>query len=609
MIGLQVPLLTTAWVYFLLLIVLLRLANRQLYLDIEMSAAQDSVLSLSARERLMIGMLLLTFAIMHWQYLGWPLISNLDEPFLAHYELLQLLSFTSEADKKYLFFLVSAAVSVFFISIVMVRIPVHRESYVQTVQRFSILALILFIALTVWDYFIPMMSSRWGTMTRWPPIGTLISTFMQGTFGVSEVTARLPSLLFSLATGYFLYLIVRDISGRATDAILAVVFCLAAPVFFLYSHLDFREIGGVFFITAGVYYLLRYLRTEQLVDLVYVMIFISAGYLQRRTAAILIFIVLAAILVFIIIPGLKGRKFGALFHKIRTILLLLVITALIIMPWVFISQSVRPYIFHAGNFLIWKHLLAYPVLLPDVVGWPFLFFSVAGIVISIKTKSQAGAVAILWLVIAYILFTGDYPSWIPVPRFTVVIVPALGILAGLTFSRIRLKKFKYPVYLLLTLLAVMPLYAWKHDRPLTAIYPVSAITLSDVSYYPFNELVRSLNDRKLTNKVLLYPAYWQTPAKYYFKLYGMEDYSEINPSRQSKPVSVNELHEACIASRCGAVVLAFKASDKRSNVLFLTDISRQNVLENQIPGFDVVALYSHKKNWLALIVPETMTDN
>jgi hypothetical protein len=55
------------------------------------------------------------------------------------------------------------------------------------------------------------VGTRWGESPRWPPLGTLLEVFSFSVFGLGEASARVPSLVFFILTGVFLFrLVARD---------------------------------------------------------------------------------------------------------------------------------------------------------------------------------------------------------------------------------------------------------------------------------------------------------------------------------------------------------------------------------------------------------------
>ncbi len=597
----------TAWIYLLIVVALLKQANSYLNSENELSSLPIAH-RLQINEVLLIGIVLSTFVALHWKYLNWPFLSGPDEPIIALFQLIQVRNFLSDGFQFYLGLFVIATIALYAIANRMIKSHTAHLASRHVIQRFVLLSVILLLAMIVWSYLVTESNSSWGTMVRWPPVGTVFSLISQSIFGSNEFSARLPSLLFSLGTGFYLFLILRGISGNKAAAILAVVYCLSAPVFFHFSQLDFREVGGTFFMTAGVFYLIRHLDIRRPDDLVYAMICVALGYLERRTAVMLIFIIIGPILMFSVLPAIKNKAYEQLNHGIRFYLINLVLVTAAILPWMIISQEVRPYKFHFDNFLEWKYLAAYPALLPKVVGWPLLVFALTGAIYSIWVRSRAGIVAISWLIIAFILFTGDIPYYIPEPRFTVIVVPALAILSGVAFSQIRLIRYKNISYALILLVGLIPLASWKTDRPLLGIFPETASTLLDMPYYPFEDLILSLDKKPLNTGRLAFPAFWQSAASVYLKLHNIEGYTTRAVRHKAIPwneraKSIESLYHMCLKNNCDAVVLAFNMTKESSNVLFMTDITGQDILKKKIAKFNVVGLYSHKNNWLALLTP------
>ncbi len=94
-----------------------------------------------------------------------------------------------------------------------------------------------------------------------PPLFYLLEKFWAGLFGYTEVSLRFPSVLFSLATGYFVYLIGRKIKNEKV-AIWATVLFLFNPLIVYYSQEARMYMMATFFLTVSLYFLEKKLQTQ-----------------------------------------------------------------------------------------------------------------------------------------------------------------------------------------------------------------------------------------------------------------------------------------------------------------------------------------------------------
>lgn len=87
-----------------------------------------------------------------------------------------------------------------------------------------------------------------------PPLYYLFMKLWTNVFGYSEIALRMPSVLFSLLTGYVVYLI---------GGIWAVVFFLFNPLIIYYSQEARMYMLATFFLTAALYYFKKMLRIQK----------------------------------------------------------------------------------------------------------------------------------------------------------------------------------------------------------------------------------------------------------------------------------------------------------------------------------------------------------
>src|SRR3989338_10378273 len=81
-----------------------------------------------------------------------------------------------------------------------------------------------------------------------PPLYYLFMKLWTNFFGYSEIALRMPSVLFSLLTGYVIYLI---------GGIWAAVFFLFNPLIVYYSQEARMYMMATFLLTAGLYYFVK----------------------------------------------------------------------------------------------------------------------------------------------------------------------------------------------------------------------------------------------------------------------------------------------------------------------------------------------------------------
>ncbi len=89
-----------------------------------------------------------------------------------------------------------------------------------------------------------------------PPFYYLFMKFWTGIFGYLEISLRMPSVIFSLITGWIIYLIGKKIKNEKIG-FWASLFFLFNPLIIYYSQEARMYMMNVFFITGGLYYFLK----------------------------------------------------------------------------------------------------------------------------------------------------------------------------------------------------------------------------------------------------------------------------------------------------------------------------------------------------------------
>ncbi len=96
-----------------------------------------------------------------------------------------------------------------------------------------------------------------------PPLYYLFIKFWVSLFGISEIALRMPSILFSLLTGWVIYKISRLHQGSG-EAMWTAAFFLFNPLIIYYSQEARMYLMTTCLLTIGLYYLLTSLRVNEL---------------------------------------------------------------------------------------------------------------------------------------------------------------------------------------------------------------------------------------------------------------------------------------------------------------------------------------------------------
>ncbi|MHC4990493.1 MAG: ArnT family glycosyltransferase, partial [Planctomycetota bacterium] len=299
-----------------------------------------------------------------------------------------------------------------------------RDGPGRPIWPWALLAVVL--GLSLWAYLGSRggVSEALGNSVRWPPIGTLATGLSHALLGRTEIAARFPPIALYLLTGVYVFRIVAAAAGRSLG-VAAAIACLAMPVLFASGHLATREAGGAMVVTAGVFYMLRHLRTGNAYDLGLAALAVLVGYLQRRPAVVLLALLPGIAILARFVGGAPRPRLARGWRALWLYGGALVATVWAALPWPAIARTVRPYELTPGNWLDWELASAYARGFPAAIGWPATALAALGLGVAIWSRRTWQIAAVLWLLAVYVLFTTDDPFWVPPKRFVTLMTPAL----------------------------------------------------------------------------------------------------------------------------------------------------------------------------------------
>lgn len=154
-----------------------------------------------------------------------------------------------------------------------------------------------------------------------PPLYYFILKFWTSIFGYSEVSLRFPSILASLATGYFVYLIGKKLKNQ-NIGLWAAAFFLFNPLIIYYSQ-EARMYSLVcLFLTASLYFFICLIHQSSIINHKSVFLFNILSFISLSTHYSSIFF-LSTLFLYLIIKKKYRQLFSFLPGTILAIVLLL----------------------------------------------------------------------------------------------------------------------------------------------------------------------------------------------------------------------------------------------------------------------------------------------
>jgi len=560
--------------------------------------------------------LLLIFMVLlggfQMSYLSLPILSGPDEPIHISKKLWQWELYSS-IPKRELFSFLGGHVALTFV-LASIAIPFKTQNssiIIKKIIRFMPVAAVFVLPVIL--YFViyqgVQLPIELGTDKRWPPLGTILGVLSFSILGANEVAARFFPCVFYCGTGFIIFSFIKtDLGWKA--GVVGLVVCLTSPLFFAYGHLDFRELGGVFFMLLGSYNLLLYVKRGQSRYLVYLVFAVIAGYFERRPAAILFFVAVLICLMYQFSEWVvKNKLFSRVLKSLLAQISFAVVVVYAVFPWVYITGNVRPYHFYRENFFQINILSAYLARFNEFFPWPILVLLCIGTVVTFCKRRWSGWIALLSFFALYILFTGDDPYWIPVERFAVFFMPFCAILLSQIYGLFKLDGWKESIFsLLVVFVCFSGLRAWALDTPGAGFLAEDTRTASKYPHYPFDDLLVSLEKHKVNKGKIMFPSYWQSAFPAYCRMYQMWGMKEIVPSWKphgERGTTMEKIRKRCMDKNCHALVIPFEIGNGGAvKIKWVQDITYETIDENLVPGFKVLDVCQGKMLGLILLKPE-----
>ena len=353
---------------------------------------------------------------------------------------------------------------------------------------------------------------------RFPPLGKGISFIFYSLFGVSEFTARLPQLLFSLLAGIYIYRLVKLFRSPAT-ALLAASILLFLPIFFHFGSSAYLASGVIFFVISSSFYFLRYLQRDRFSDLILSSYLLSLGFLYKRVLLIMLFVFLAYLLIY----EMKGWKNKA-GQKLKLYAQVGWLTLVPIIPWLiigyrYVERNWHPLFSHLTS---WSTATAVLRQIPQAASYPFFILFLVGLAYSLWRKRDRLTIFLLiWISLYYLFITLD-THYFDI-RLNLPLYPALVIivaqLMGEPLSQLKNRKvFSSLCFLFAGYLAIASTLV--NFSPLRPEYTV--LTNIKVGYLPYDQVFLYVKEHLPRGSRILATTGTE-PSHFYLSLLGIQD--------------------------------------------------------------------------------------
>jgi len=313
------------------------------------------------------------------------------------------------------------------------------------------------------------------SLSYWPPLFHIVEGVVFLLLGPSVVTARLTVLLFVLLGCVFWYLLVKELAGMWTAALSCVLLFLL-PSLLLFEKVVMLEAPTLALCIAASYFWIRYLR-EGSPRLAYAFSLLAGLSLDTKQNSIYL-----ALFCLLTVMALRKWQIFRRAHLWGA----LGITVLVVAPvyvLMVISQWRTIILLFSGSFSrtddasYW--VLYYLRDIPAQVGWPLLFLSILGAVLSrLWTDRQTTLIFAMWVLSVYVSFTviGHKES-----RYILYWLPPLAFFAAGLLTANCSRAFRYLRAAAVALILAFWIWsAWKLHTPYIAGYEPIARRLTSM---------------------------------------------------------------------------------------------------------------------------------
>lgn len=283
---------------------------------------------------------------------------------------------------------------------------------------------------------------KWGLYDKfvgnafYPPLFDSITMVFFNVFGVSLVSGRLISVVFSVLSLWAVFELAYSMYGGKA-ALLSAVLLGIMPGYFWLSRMALLDIMLVFFLTVSLLFFFRWLNNHQNKMLVFSGLALGFGFLTKYQ-------ILAAGAVMIVSLIILGR--GQLKQLFSKFTLLIITTAIVIIPWIIIAYNIYAskilnqwvYVLQMGTpeRSLYSDRFPLPIFYLVEMTWPYndihpisLLLYIVGLLglgLFVWRRKKEDKFVFIWFVSIFVFFTIiENKQW----RYVLPLFPTLAISA------------------------------------------------------------------------------------------------------------------------------------------------------------------------------------
>ena len=263
-----------------------------------------------------------------------------------------------------------------------------------------------------------------------PPLQRIIVLASYMVLGITEFASRLPSVLFGVMGILFTYLLAEALTKNRRVALLSSVMLGLLSYYFILSRMAMLEVYIAAFVTASLYFFIRFEESRRGRDAVLFGLFLGMGLLTKVYAIL--------VLPIIILYALLTKNTKVL--KSRGFLISVLLALAMAMPWYLLAFFIMPSMLGIPPVAFNLYVSYLKVGLFDPFGVllncmkMYLFAGVIaflGIIYHLQRRRKDSVLLLGWLLVFFAFFLFFIrPSSSHLSRFLIPTMPAIAIVAG-----------------------------------------------------------------------------------------------------------------------------------------------------------------------------------
>lgn len=360
---------------------------------------------------------------------------------------------------------------------------------------------ILFVIFSLYSYLFPFYYSYEQLhLLRYPPVYKFFYLISYYASGFSYTGPRIAQLIFYILSAIYIYRTICLFREKET-ALLGASIYLFSPLIFSYASRTAIESGAVFFMISISFYFLRFIKKEDIRDLIITSYLIGIGFLYKQPVLVM-FIICFAYLIF---NRLKQRDWHSTIH-----FKILLLSLIFVLPFFMIGR--REGIDYYAP--VWSNLISIDYLfmvLQSQISMILSFLLLFSILFILFKRDDLSLFFGFYFLAYYLFFTLSISP--AIHRYSMALYPAMAVLlAQFIFSVTQRFRYRHFFKISFSILTVYLIFLCLVPRTSTNLITFKYKDFEG-QYYPVDKATDWIKNRTGNNEKIL--ALFMADYKFY----------------------------------------------------------------------------------------------